>query len=284
MQTFSANESNQRLDVFVHEQMGISRSFADRLCEQDKVRVNDQKQKPSYKVKIGDVISVDFDISQLEVHEQIDVPILYEDRDVIVINKPEGILSHSKGAFNPEATVATFIEPKLQDLDGERGGIVHRLDRATSGVMICAKNEAALTWLQKQFSSRKVQKTYVAVIAGTLEPSEAIIDMPIARNPRQPKTFHVSLNGKTASTKYKVTRYDGDHSFVELEPKTGRTHQLRVHLSHQKHPIVGDTFYGGEPSERMLLHAHKLTITLPNKKHQEFVAEIPADFHTIFHD
>lgn len=283
MQTFVAVEAGQRLDVFVHEQMAISRSFADRLCDEEKVLVNNKHQKPSYKIKAGDTVTVDFDTTELEVHEQIDLPILYEDDDVVVIDKPVGVLSHSKGAYNPEATVATFIEPKLQDLDGERGGIVHRLDRATSGVIICAKNEAALKWLQKQFSSRRVQKTYLAVITGTLEPKEAIIDMPIARNPRQPKTFHVSANGRGAITKYKVANFDGKHSLLELEPKTGRTHQLRVHLAHQKHPLVGDEFYGGEPYNRMLLHAHKLKIQLPNKSQQEFVAEIPTDFHTIFH-
>lgn len=286
MQTFVVNESEsgKRLDVFVHEQMAISRSFADRLCEQNRVSVNKKQQKPSYKVKAHDSVSVEFDTASLKVHEKIELPILYEDDDVIVINKPVGVLSHSKGAYNPEATVATFIEPKLQNLRGERGGIVHRLDRATSGVMICAKNEAALKWLQAQFSTRRVQKSYIAVITGSLDPEEAIINMPIARNPRQPKTFHVDANGRNAVTKYKVTKYDGAHSLLELEPKTGRTHQLRVHLAHQKHPIVGDAFYGGEPYNRMLLHAHKLAIQLPNKSQQEFIAEIPADFHTIFHD
>lgn len=284
MQTFTTHESDVRLDVFVHEHAGVSRSFAGRLCDQQKVWVNDEPMKPSYKVKSGDVITVLFDQKDLQVHEQIDLPILYEDNDVIVINKPTGILSHSKGAYNPEATVATFIAPKLQDLSGERGGVVHRLDRATSGVMICAKNETALIWLQKQFSTRRVHKTYLAVISGTLNPSEAIIDMPVARNPRKPKTFHVDPHGRKAVTKYKVLEQSLRHSLVLLEPQTGRTHQLRVHLSQQGHPIVGDEFYDGEPSERLMLHAYKLSVLLPNKTQHEFIAEIPSAFHTMMHE
>lgn len=284
MQTFTAPKPGARLDVFVHEELKISRNFAARLGEQGKVLVNDRKQKPSYKVRTGDIVAVDFDPSELVVTEKLDLPIMYEDDDVVVINKPEGVLSHSKGAFNPEATVATFMEPYLQDLDGERGGIVHRLDRATSGVMICAKNEAAMSWLQKQFADRKVQKKYVAIIEGTLDPSEAKIDMAIARNPRNPKTFRVDPNGKPAQTHYKIAKHDKEHSLVELQPATGRTHQLRVHLGHQGHPIVGDIFYGGEEYERLMLHAHKLEIILPNKTRKEFVAEIPKPFHTIFHD
>lgn len=284
MQTYTVAEPGKRLDVFVQEVSDVTRSFAGKLCANQKIQVNGQLEKPSYHVRTGDIISVDFDATEIEVSEKIDLPIIYEDDDVLVINKPIGVLSHSKGAYNPEATVATFMEPKLHDLDGERGGIVHRLDRATSGVMICAKNQAAMMWLQVQFSSRKVQKSYVAVITGTLDPKEAIIDMPIARNIKHPKTFHVNANGKSAITKYKVVKYDGKHSLVELEPQTGRTHQLRVHLNHQKHPIVGDTFYDGELHKRMLLHAHTLTITLPNNKRQTFVAEIPNDFDAIIHD
>ena len=126
------------------------------------------------------------------------MPIIFEDANCLVINKPVGVLSHSKGAYNPEATVATFIEPKLSGMIGDRAGIVHRLDRATSGVMICAKTPEALSYLQKQFSQRKVKKTYYAVIPGQLEPEEALIDIPIERDPQNPKTFRASQTGRTA--------------------------------------------------------------------------------------
>src|SRR5262249_28394801 len=139
---------------------------------------------------------------------KISLPIIYEDNDVIVIDKPAGILTHAKGALNTEATVASFIESKLaEDLPkNNRAGIVHRLDRATSGVIITAKHDKALKWLQKQFSTRKTKKLYLAIAEGELEPAEAIIDAPIARNPRKPQTFYVSPIGKPAQTEYKLLK------------------------------------------------------------------------------
>ena len=206
----------------------------------------------------------------------IELPIIFEDDDCVVINKPVGLLTHSKGAFNPEATVATWLSNRTTDMDGERAGIVHRLDRATSGVMICAKSPEALAWLQKQFSQRKVKKSYIAIIAGQLDPEEAIIDMPIERNPKAPATFRVGNNGKSATTHYKTIESSEHYSLLELKPETGRTHQLRVHLKHLGHPIVGDVLYNGKPGERLFLHAQSLEITLPNRERKVFNVPIAA--------
>jgi len=271
----------QRLDQKVVELLpDLSRSFAARLTEDGKVTVNGIIQtKSGYKLREGDMVVVDYDASQLEQVPDIDLPVLYEDDDCVVINKPVGVLSHSKGAFNPEATVATWLRSRLNGLGGERGGIVHRLDRATSGIMICAKTPAALSWLQKQFASRNVKKTYAAVITGHFEPAEAIIDMPIERNPKAPATFRVGVQGKHATTAYLTIASNDKHSLLELKPETGRTHQLRVHLSHFHHPIVGDTLYGGEPADRLYLHAEMLEITIP-KDHERkvFTAPVPPEF------
>jgi len=158
---------------------------------------------------------------------------------------------------------------------------VHRLDRATSGVMVCAKNQVTLSFLQKQFSDRKVKKTYMAVVKGHMKPAEAIIDMPIERNPKAPSTFRVGPNGKASQTKYTVVESRGDYDVVRLEPMTGRTHQLRVHLTHQKHPIVGDTFYNGEPADRLFLHAFSLEITLPGGEQKTFQAPLPKVFNQL---
>jgi 23S rRNA pseudouridine1911/1915/1917 synthase len=145
--------------------------------------------------------------------------------------------------------------------------------------MICAKTPKALHWLQKQFATRNVKKTYAAVITGTLDPPEAIIDMPIERNPKAPAIFRVGAQGKQAKTAYITIQANGQHSLVELRPETGRTHQLRVHLSHFHHPIVGDTLYGGEPAERLYLHAEKLEITiLKDHERKMFTAEVPIEF------
>lgn len=274
----------QRLDQKVVELIpDLSRGFAARLVEDGKVAVNGSVQtKAGYKLREGDVVTVDYDISQLAQIPDIDLPVLYEDEDCVVINKPVGVLSHSKGSFNPEATVATWLRSRLKGLGGERGGIVHRLDRATSGVMICAKTPEVLSWLQKQFANRNVKKTYAAVISGHFEPAEAIIDMPIERNPKAPATFRVGTQGKHAVTAYTTVAGNENYSLLELKPETGRTHQLRVHLSYFHHPIVGDTLYGGEPAERLYLHAEKLEITLlKNHGRKVFEAPVPPEFQEL---
>ncbi len=273
----------QRLDQKVIEIIPeLSRGFAARLVADGKVTVNGTVQaKAGYKLREGDEVAVDYDVSQLGQVPDIELDVLYEDDDCVVIYKPVGVLSHSKGAFNPEGTVATWLRTRLSGgLGGERGGIVHRLDRATSGVMICAKTPEALSWLQKQFATRNVKKTYAAVISGKMDPEAAVIDMPIGRNPKAPATFRVDIQGKHATTAYKTVKSNAGYSLLELKPVTGRTHQLRVHLTQQHHPIVGDVLYGGEPAERLYLHAESLEITIV-KGHERkvFTTPIPAQFN-----
>jgi 23S rRNA pseudouridine1911/1915/1917 synthase len=274
----------ERLDQYVvRQQPSLSRGFAVRLIQDGDVLVNGEPQlKAGYKVRASDKVTVGFDEAKAVVFPDIDLPIIYEDDDCVVINKPVGLLTHSKGAFNPEATVSTWLRARMKAPKGERAGIVHRLDRATSGVMICAKTPGALGWLQKQFSQRKVKKSYVAVVEGVLKEPQAVIDMPIERNPKKPQTFRVGSNGKAAVTAYKVLKTDGKLSLLELKPDTGRTHQLRVHLEHLGHPIVGDTFYAGKPAERLFLHAQMLEITLPNKERKVFEVPTPPQFRELF--
>jgi 23S rRNA pseudouridine1911/1915/1917 synthase len=270
----------KRLDHEVVDRIPeLSRAFATKLIEQGKVLVNsDTITKPGYKLHDGDMVTILYDpVKELQVPD-IELPVLYEDDDCIVLDKPIGVLTHSKGEFNPEATVATFLRKYVKGMDGSRAGIVHRLDRATSGVIICAKNSEALSWLQKQFSQRKTKKTYVAVVQGSMREQEAVIDMPIERNPKAPSTFRVGPNGKTASTHYRVLQTTNGLSMLELKPTTGRTHQLRVHLSQLGHPIVGDTLYGGKNADRLYLHAQQLELTLPNKERKVFESKLPEEF------
>lgn len=277
--TVGPEEVGSRLDIYLRSKIDtLSRSSIVKLCDSGKVLVNENQQPTKYKVRVGDTITVYFDPHDLDEVPDIDLPILYEDDDCLVLDKPAGILTHSKGQFNPEATVATFIRDAVTGMDGERAGIVHRLDRGTSGVIICAKTPEALSQLQKQFSDRKTKKEYLAVIEGTLEPLEAVVDAPLTRNMRDPKTFQVSPEGKPAETAYKVLATAHGHSLVRLRPKTGRTHQLRVHLSYLKHPIVGDVIYKGAPNDRMLLHARSLEITLPNRQRKVFETPVPPEF------
>ena len=261
----------------------LSRAFAAKLIEQGKVTVNDFVQiKPGYKLRTDEIVKIDFEITEIEDIPEIELDVIYEDDDCVVIYKPMGVLTHSKGAFNQEATVASWLRSRVKGVAGNRAGIVHRLDRATSGLMICAKNPEALSWLQKQFAQRRTKKSYVAVVSGHLKHEKAIIDMPIERNPKAPATFRVGNLGKYAKTEYEVTQESNKYSMVTLKPETGRTHQLRVHLSHIGHPIVGDVLYGGISSDRLYLHAASLEITIPHEHTRKvFTCDIPRNFTEI---
>lgn len=303
-----SGDAGKRVDVFVAENLpDFSRSSLTGLFDKGLVTLNNIAVKPSHKLGTGHTIVVD--TSPLSaVPEVINIPIIYEDDDVIVMNKPAGILTHSKGALNIEASVASFIRTRLNDknLSSNRAGIVHRLDRATSGVIITAKNDKTLKWLQKQFSTRKVNKTYHAIVEGVPEPSQAIVDVPIERNPNKPQTFRVGGSGKPSQTRYKVlkklsklaphqvlsekrgntsissikslvTGSSNLYSLLELNPQTGRTHQLRVHLKYIGHPIVGDRLYG-HAGDNLYLYASSLELTIPGGLKMKFEVPVPKIF------
>jgi 23S rRNA pseudouridine1911/1915/1917 synthase len=268
----------KRFDVVATEMLpSLSRAYIRTLIDEGRILLNDQLEKPGYRLRLDDKLTTDFEEKELEQIPDIELPIIFEDKDVLVINKPAGVISHSRGKYWNESSVASFVRQKTGQ-PGERSGIVHRLDRATSGVMVCAKNVEALSWLQKQFSDRNVKKSYVAIVAGHLKPKEAIMDLPIERNPKAPATFRVGANGKHALTHYTVIKSGESHDLVSLKPTTGRTHQLRVHLAHQNHPIVGDNLYDGEEADRLYLHAESLELTLPNRTRQTFSVPVPKEF------
>lgn len=208
------------------------------------------------------------------------LPVVHEDDHVVVLNKPSGVLTHAKGAVTEEFTVADFVRPRLTEADDtNRPGIVHRLDRETSGIIICAKDRLTKGLLQKQFQDRRAKKTYLAVVKGHPKLAEARIELPIERNPKAPASFRVGANGKSATTRYRVIASNSTYSLVELKPETGRTHQLRVHMSHIGTPIVGDALYGGgsSPIGRLCLHAQELEITIPTSDRRTFKADPPTD-------
>jgi 23S rRNA pseudouridine1911/1915/1917 synthase len=306
--TITDEDGVVRVDKFLaHLHPEYSRAALAKLFVLNLIKLKGEPIQAGHKLRPG--TEFEYDLTPLQaVPDVIPLPIVYEDENVIVVNKPAGIISHARGRFWQEASVASFIRdkivtsnkvhidtgvrekaypctsydvPRTSPMDGERGGIVHRLDRATSGVMICAKNEATLKFLQKQFSDRKVQKTYIAVVEGTPEPAEAIIDAPIGRDMKDPKKFKVHEDGKTAQTTYRVIKSSEKLSMLELQPKTGRTHQLRVHLQYISHPIVGDELYSTHPYDRLLLHAKSLLIAMPNGDQKEFEAPLPAEFEEV---
>lgn len=280
-----------RLDLYlVQNYPEASRATWQKLIKRGDVTINGSVViEPKLSVNETDDVKVK-EVGQTAA--KIDLPVLYEDENVVVINKPAGILTHSKGALNDEFTVADFIKSRtpLQgrslQRESNRFGIVHRLDRATSGVIIGAKNLETLNKLQRQFSDRKVKKTYLAIVERTPKELQARIDLPIARNPKYPSQFRVDPKGKSAVTDYKVkeTFVDGS-ALIELKPLTGRTHQLRAHMAHIGAPIVGDAVYGLKNEiGRMFLYAAELEVTIPGKdnkaesQRKTFRADLPPDF------
>ena len=195
-------------------------------------------------------------------------PVIYEDENVIVFNKPIGMLSIKKGAYLAETAIDDF------------GEIVHRLDRDTSGVVIVAKNEIVKSYLQKQFAERKTHKTYYAVVVGHPATPHAVINVPLTRNLKRPTTFIPDPNGREAITEYNVIAENDCFSLVELKPRTGRTHQLRIHMAHIGTPILGDPVYNPKSpkADRMYLHAASLEITIPEGKRVTFTAPLPENF------
>ncbi|HSD55587.1 MAG TPA: RluA family pseudouridine synthase [Candidatus Saccharimonadales bacterium] len=269
-----------RADVVLAQQhTAYSRAALAKLFDKGLVHLGERRLKAGDKIPSNSILTSD--LSSLTADDaEIDLPVLYEDDDCVVVNKPAGVLTHAQGAFTTEASVASFLRNKVVDMSGDRAGVVHRLDRATSGVIIGGKNPEALGYLQKQFADRKVKKTYMAIVEGHLKQKEAIIDMPIDRNPKAPATFRVGPNGKPAKTRYKVLEESDKYSLVELKPETGRTHQLRVHMMQLGHPIVGDPLYGkGAFEDRLYLHAMSLEIVIPETEERKtFVAPLPPEF------
>ena len=275
--------ADKRLDTVVAEKINASRSFASKLIEEGKVKLGTLiLDKPSKKINPDTELNIEFNKNIK--YPKLNIKIIFEDKDCLVIDKPSGILTHSKGAFNPEPTIATWLHDKLglSNEINQRFGIVHRLDRGTSGVMILAKNESTQKFLQKQFAKRNVKKTYTALVEDSLNPKKAIIDIPVVRNSADPKRFKVSIYGKPALTSYEVrskfSYHDRKFSLVELKPTTGRTHQIRLHLQYLKSPIVGDNFYGGLDADRLYLHATNLELTLPNSTRKEYTSTLPKEF------
>ena len=280
---FKISPTKVRLDIYLSTKFDttISRSLWQKYVKAGYVSVNNKvATTPKFEVDETDEIALNLPEKE---QTDVDLPILYEDDDVIVVNKPSGLLTHAKGGLSDEPTVAEIIRSKTSfATDTDRPGIVHRLDRDTSGLSIIAKNPESAAHLQRQFAERTAKKTYIAITDGKPKLNAAKIDLPIGRNPSAPSTFRIDPNGKPAQTTYHVLAENDAQSLVELKPTTGRTHQLRVHLAHLNAPILGDRVYGKSSDCRMMLHAQKLEITLPSGERKVFEAAIPDEFKRFF--
>jgi 23S rRNA pseudouridine1911/1915/1917 synthase len=245
-------EQPKRLDIFLSDQIhGITRSHIQKIIRAGGVRINRLLAKPGVKLKDGDLLEVDIPpAKRMEaVAEDIPIRVLYEDNDVIVVDKPSGMVVHP-GPGNERGTLVNALLYHLPDLEGIGGflrpGIVHRLDKGTSGVMVVAKNNLAHVDLSAQFKARSVMKEYTALVHGIMEREKGEIRLPIGRHPKDRKRLStISNRGKEAVTTWWVIKWFTHFSLIGVRIKTGRTHQIRVHLSSIHHPVVGDRTYGG---------------------------------------
>lgn len=271
--------SKERLDTYLaSERPEHSRSTWQKYIKNGDVQVNGTVvTKPRTEIEPHDTVTVH--TAPVKLSQTVELPIIFENAHVIAIDKPVGVLTHAKGAIAEEFTVADFFRQHTTvGLATNRPGVVHRLDRDTSGVLLGARTDEATQLLKKQFADRTVRKTYYAVLASIPKQSAATVDLPIGRTPSAPSTFRVDASGKSAQTTYEVLAVnDSGEALVRLTPKTGRTHQLRVHMSYIGCPIVGDRVYG-TTADRLYLHARSLEITLPGGTRHTFEAPLPAEF------
>lgn len=291
IRTITITDSS-RLDVALSESTGKTRSAIKQLIEKGDVLVNGLPPKKSGEtVKTGDVITLTVP-DAVEKIEKKDIPIdiLYEDGDVAVINKPQGLTVHPAGG-NYTDTLVNALMFRLDSLSGINGeirpGIVHRLDKDTSGVMIVAKNDEAHLSLSRQIADRTVVKEYVAILEGNLTPDEGRIETKIGRSPRDRKQMAVTPDGRTAVTEWRVITRFKENCFVLFRILTGRTHQIRVHAKHLGHPVVGDKTYGFKKQkfnlDGQLLHAYRLTVTHPKSgERMTFSAPLPDYFVRVY--
>lgn len=286
-----------RLDSYIaNEDKNLSRSMIQKLLQENKITVNGNNVKASYKVQNGDKIQIEIEAPKEVKIEAEDIPVevIYEDEDIIVVNKPKGLVVHPANG-NPDGTLVNAImaicKDSLSGIGGKlRPGIVHRLDKDTSGLLIVAKNDKAHIEMSEQIKNRKVKKTYIALVRGTIAENEATINMPIGRSTRDRKKMAVDKKGKEAITHFKVlnryTTSKASYTLLEVEIETGRTHQIRVHMAEIGHPVIGDAVYSNGRNEfgvqGQCLHAKKLEFTHPiTGKEMKLEAPMPEYFNNI---
>lgn len=289
----SQEEKGKRLDTYIPSvDTDITRTSAQRLIEDGNILVNGKNAKVSYKIQENDKISVEIpEPKQIELKAQdIPIEIVYEDSDIIVVNKPKGMVVHPANG-NPDGTLVNAImaicKDSLSGIGGEiRPGIVHRIDKDTSGLLIVAKNDNSHVKMSEQIKNHEVKKTYIALVRGVFKENEATIDMPIGRSTSDRKKMAVNKNGKNAITHIKVLKRFDKYTLLQVNIETGRTHQIRVHLSHIGYPIVGDYTYSNGKNEfdviGQCLHAQKLEFKHPiTQKDMCLEAELPQYFKDI---
>jgi 23S rRNA pseudouridine1911/1915/1917 synthase len=283
---YLVEDSGERLDQFLAARLEEhSRSYIQRLIADGLVLLNGRTAKAATRLNPGDTISVS--VPEPEplrlAPEEIPLTIVYQDDDLVVVDKPAGLVVHPAPGHTT-GTLVNAILAQVPDLVGIQGtlrpGIVHRLDKDTSGLMVVAKNDRAQKSLSEQMRNRQVRKQYLALVQGHLSPAQGIIEAPIGRDPSHRKRMAVTPSGREARTEYRVLEYPGNCSLLLVTLWTGRTHQIRVHMAAIGHPVVGDLVYGAASPffRRQFLHAHRLGFRLPSTgEYREFESPLPPD-------
>jgi len=288
-----ADEGDARLDKYVCQHFPeLSRTRVQKLIADGRITVNGRVAKPGLKLNIGDRLEITIPPTPPEqvLPESIPLNIVYEDDDLLVVNKPAGLTVHPTPGHPGHTLVNALLAhfPHLADIgDRLRPGIVHRLDKDTSGLMLVAKNSDAQANLIGQFKSHSVTKAYMALVKGRLTPETGVIEANIGRDPRHRQRMAVVEGGREASTEYQVIKYIGDYTLLEVRLRTGRTHQIRVHLGAIGFPVVGDKIYGVKAPflSRQFLHACRLGFSLPSSgEYIEFKSELPEDLEQALRD
>jgi 23S rRNA pseudouridine1911/1915/1917 synthase len=287
-----ADEAGERLDRYLGQRLELSRTQIQKLIADGFVTVNGQTAKAGLRLNAGDRLGVVLPPTPPSplTPEAMPLNIIYEDDDLLVIDKPAGLTVHPAPGHPSHTLVNALLShfPHLAALSGSlRPGIVHRLDRDTSGVMVVAKNSLAQTKLVEQFRARSVAKAYLVLVKGHLTPENGVIEAPIGRDPRNRKKMAVVAKGREARTEYRVKKYIGGYTLLEVFPETGRTHQIRVHLGAIGFPVVGDKVYGVRSPflSRQFLHASRLGFKLPSSgRYREFKSELPPDLAQALRD
>ena len=279
-------QGEARLDHYLASlDLGLTRSRLRQLIVDGLVAVNGASVKPAHRVRPGDrvLVSIPPPRPSVAVPQEIPLTVVYQDADLVVIDKPAGLAAHP-GPGHPDRTLVNGLLalcPDIQGIGGEiRPGIVHRLDKDTSGLMIAAKNQAAHNHLSGQIRDRLVRKGYLALVEGVPSPGVGVIDVPIGRDPRRRTRMAVTADGRESRTGFRVLECYGRHSLLELQLHTGRTHQARVHLAWLGHPLLGDSVYGRRSPllPRHFLHAHTLAFAQPSTGEPlEFSSSLPED-------
>ena len=288
-----ADVNNERLDSYISKSnLDLSRSMVQKLIKENRILVNGKVEKESYKIKINDKITIQIEEPKSSKLEAQDIPldIIYEDNDIIVINKPKGMVVHP-GNGNPDNTLVNAVlahcKGSLSGIGGEiRPGIVHRIDKDTSGLIIVAKNDKSHINLSEQIKNHEVTKIYTALVKGNIVENEATIDMPIGRDKNDRKKMCVTRDGKEAVSHIKVIKRYGNYTLIRVKIDTGRTHQIRVHMAKIGHPVLGDEVYSSGKNEfgvkGQMLHSTILKFKHPiSRKEIMLEAPLPQYFEDV---